>query len=168
MTVYEKIARERYRKLWDFYNEHGKILMQDCYDILGTKILSHIWLSFERHNLGNEPPIWDRAQDKYERYADLLNTEANRKGVNELTLDEMAKVLGKRRSNMPWVREQCKRHGYKIPDTWKIRKQKVTDELLDEMDLDETELHEEYPQGIEVSSWRSNPANSKEVIYMLR
>jgi len=177
MSKYKELAAERYRKLWNYYNENdGKLFLADCYQLLGTKNVRYIFETFETYKLGDPPPIWDRAAVRYKRYADALNVEAKRLNTKMLTMDEMAAALDMDRSNIPYALSQCREYGYDTPAIkqlcgWRVRKEmeeKKIEEKLKNMDDDGLEFQNEYAEGLPVLSRRVNPENEKQIIYILK
>lgn len=178
MNLYEERARERNKLLWNFYYENGeKITTQDCYRLLKTKNLKHSRETFRKWGL-EFPPRWGPPQIRIKRLADKLNAYADKLGVSELSAIEMAIALDKPKDRVYYVRQQCDRYKFKIPELkiseeWRRKMSEIKRNQADDdrQIMDESlDMQDEYAQGFLIvdGGVRINPDNFNEKIYMLR
>lgn len=170
-------ALERYSILWAYYYENGSITTRDCLNLLQVNGIGFVIKSFEYHDL-DFPPRRDETRVRVKRNADMLNEFARKKGVTELTTDEMAEALERPVNSVHYARRECERHGFivpelKIKDEWRrvaYGTRKADKKVRMDVISEDVEMQPEYLDGFLVVEGRTrvNPDNSKEVIYMLR
>jgi len=176
MNNREFVAMTRNDILWRHYNENNnKLTGQDCRDLLQIKSLNFLWESFKTHGL-TPPPIWDKPIEKYGRYADKINEWARAKRLEKgMTYQQFGDALKEElegHTDRPCksianILGQIDRYGYSVPrlvvdKRWRNRKKEIKQSPVCEYPFGE------YAEGLPVSSYRVNPENKRQIIYMLK
>jgi hypothetical protein len=164
-------AEKRYKALWDYYNANGRIYLADVKRITQGQYAAVVE---QMKTYGFDcPPVYDSQIEKYKRKARSLLNEVERLKQDFLTVDQAARCLGVRPSEVIGTEKRLLKAGLSLPEI-RMDKERGNDQYAESRKVSEwadrmngvcNPLY--HPQGLQVLDYWEGPKEG-EITYLLR